>query len=83
MTTMDGNDVNEDIVVMDVDNDGQVTTRSMKKKDTTIKKTHHHINQFGNGLDEGPDQFLVGLPVDGTIGCADGRALRALLGVNL
>ncbi len=29
---MDGNDVDEDIVIMDVDNDGQVTTRLMKKR---------------------------------------------------
>ncbi len=72
MTTMDGNDVDEDIVIMDVDDDGQVTTCSMRKKDATIKKTHHHINQFGNGLDEGPDPFSVGLWVNSTIGCADG-----------
>ena len=81
---MDGDDFDDDIIVMDIDDDhGQVTTRSMKKKDTTIKKTHHHINQLRNGLDEGPDPFLVGLRVDGAVGRADGRTPRALLGVNL
>ncbi len=78
MTTMD-----DDIIVMDVNDDNQVTTRSMKKKDTTIKKTHDHINQLQNGLDEGPDPFSVALRVDGAVGRADGRAPRALLGVNL
>ena len=80
---MDGNDVDEDIVIMDVDDDGQVTTCSMRKKDATIKKTHHHINQLRNGLDEGPDPFSVGLRVDGAVGRADDRTPRALLGVNL
>ncbi len=83
MMMMDGDDVDDDIIVMDVDDDGQVTTRSMKKKDTTIKKTHDHINQLRNGLNEGPDPFSVGLRVDGAIGRADGRAPWALLGVNL
>ncbi len=55
----------------------------MIEKDTTIKYTHHHINQLCNGLDEGPDPFLVGLWVNGTVGCANNRTPRALLGVNL
>ena len=83
MTTMDGDYVDEDIIVMDVNDDGQVTTRSMKKKDTTIKKTHDHINQLQNGFDEGPDPFSVGLWVDGAIGRTNGRAPWVLFGVNL
>ena len=83
MMPMDSDDAGKDIIITDVYNDGQVTTRSMKKKDTTIKKTHDHINQLRNGLNEGPDPFSVGLRVDGAIGRADGRAPWALLGVNL
>ncbi len=83
MTMMDSDDVDEDIVIMDVNEEWSGDHSFDEKKDTTIKKTHHHINQFGNGLDEGPDPFSVGLWVDGAVGHADCRAPRALLGVNL
>ncbi len=42
MTIMDGDDVDEDIVIMDVDDDGQVTTRSMKKGHNNKKKSPPH-----------------------------------------
>ncbi len=32
MTTMDGNDVNKDIIIIDGDDDGQVATGLMKKR---------------------------------------------------
>ena len=46
MTTMDGNDVDKVIII-----DCQDGHSFDGKKDTTIKYTHHHINQLGNGLD--------------------------------
>jgi hypothetical protein len=79
---MDDDAVNKDVVVVDVNDDGQVATRLIKK-DTTIKYTYHHINQLRNGLDEGPDPFPVGLWVDGTVGCTNDHTPWALLGVNL
>jgi hypothetical protein len=82
MMTIDGDDVDDDIIIMDIDEEWS-GDHSLKKKDTTIKKTHHHINQLRNDLDKGPDPFSVGLRVDGAVGRADGRTPRALLGVNL
>jgi hypothetical protein len=26
-----------------------------------IKQTHHHVHKLGDGLDEGPDPFAMGL----------------------
>ncbi len=83
MTMMDGDDVNKVSIIMDGDDDCQDGHLFNEKKDSTIKYTHHHINQLGNGLNEGPDPFLVGLRVDSAIGRADGQAPQALLGVNL
>ncbi len=83
MMTMDGDDVNDDIIIIDIDEEWSGDHSFDEKKDTTIKKTHHHINQLRNGFDEGPDPFSVGLQVDGAVGRADGRAPWALLGVNL
>ncbi len=71
MTTIDGDDVDKDIIVMDGNDGCQDGHLFDEKKDTTIKFTHHHINQFGNGLDKGPDPFSVGLRVDGAVRCAD------------
>ena len=82
MMTMDGDHVDDDIIIIDINEEWSGDHSFDEKKDTTIKKTHHHINQL-HGLDEGPDPFSVGLRVDGTVGCADGRVPRALLGVNL
>ena len=82
MTTIDGDDVNKDIVIMDGNDDCQDGHSFDEKKDITIKYTHHQINQLENGLNEGPDPFSVGLWVDGAIRHANGRAPRALLGVK-
>ena len=83
MMMMDDDDVDDDIIIVDIDEEWSGDHSFVEKKDTTIKKTHHHINQLQNGLDEGPDPFSVGLRVDGAVGRADGRTPRALLGVNL
>ncbi len=47
------------------------------------KSTHHDVHELGNGVDECPDPFSMGLSVDGAIGRANGHAPRALLGVYL
>ena len=47
------------------------------------KFTHHHFFELGNGPDEGPHPLPKRLRVDGSGGCADGGARRALLGVGL
>ncbi len=54
-TTMDYDNVNDDIVVSinDDDNNEPVATHSMKKYPTT-KYPCHHINHLRNGLNEGP-----------------------------
>ena len=47
------------------------------------KNTHHNVHELGDGVDERPDPFSMGLRVDGAIGRADNRAPRALLGIDL
>ena len=47
------------------------------------KFTHHHFFELGNGPDEGPHPLPKRLRVDGSGGCSDGGARRALLGVGL
>jgi hypothetical protein len=44
---------------------------------------HHHLHKLGDGLDEGPDPFSVGLRVDGAAGRAGDHTPRTLLGLYL
>ena len=49
----------------------------------TCDFTHHIVEKFRDGVDERPDPLAVGLRVDGTARCSDGRTSRGLQGVNL
>ena len=47
------------------------------------KSTHHYVHELGNGVNERPDPFSMGLCVNGAVGCADKRTPWALLRVDL
>ncbi len=47
------------------------------------KSTHHYVHELGNGINERPDPFLMGLCINGAIGCADECTPWALLWVDL
>ncbi len=63
--------------------DAVAIDNKVNKQVKKIKQTHHHINQLGYGLDEGPYPFTVGLWVNGPGRRANNGATWALLGVYL
>ena len=49
----------------------------------STKSTHHYVHELGDGVNERPDPFSMGLCVNGAVGCADERTPWALLWVDL
>ncbi len=63
--------------------DDRTRPLAMRLRMLCVAETYHCVDQIGDGVNEHPRPFAVGLWVDGTGRRFDGRIPGALLGVHL